>query len=156
LLCLDPIDVLDEPAPVGVSCGVPFLFVAVRDRGCLGRARLNPATWQALLEPWWTSHVYLYTHDAELAGSTLRGRCFVPAAGIGEDPATGGAVTALAGHLLSLEPASVKSRRWVIEQGFEMGRPSLLNAEAERHEGCVTAIRVGGAVTFFAEGRLHI
>jgi trans-2,3-dihydro-3-hydroxyanthranilate isomerase len=35
--------------------------------------------------------------------------------------------------------------RWVIEQGFEMGRPSLLHLEVDKRGGEITAVRVGGS-----------
>jgi trans-2,3-dihydro-3-hydroxyanthranilate isomerase len=70
--------------------------------------------------------LYLYRPD----GAGLRARMFSPLSGTFEDPATGSAATPLAGFLLSLGTAG--SGTWDIQQGVEMGRPSLLRAAARR------------------------
>jgi trans-2,3-dihydro-3-hydroxyanthranilate isomerase len=46
--------------------------------------------------------------------------------------------------------------RWVVEQGFEMGRPSILEVEADREGGRTTAVRVGGAVVMMSEGTIDV
>ncbi|MEZ5585197.1 MAG: hypothetical protein R3F37_22805 [Candidatus Competibacteraceae bacterium] len=46
--------------------------------------------------------------------------------------------------------------RWVIEQGFEMERPSLLEAEADKLNGKITAVRVGGKAVKVSEGWMEI
>jgi trans-2,3-dihydro-3-hydroxyanthranilate isomerase len=43
----------------------------------------------------------------------------------------------------------------VVEQGFEMGRPSLLELEIQKRDGHVTEIRVGGPSVFVSEGMLE-
>ena len=72
-----------------------------------------------------------YNHDADFAA-----RMFFPSNGLREDPATGSANTALAAHLRSLGVGG----RIVVEQGFEIGRPSRLYLEV------ADPIRVGGKV----------
>ncbi|MBW3656718.1 MAG: PhzF family phenazine biosynthesis protein [Gemmatimonadetes bacterium] len=63
-----------------------------------------------------------------------------------EDPATGGAATALAAYLARRENGETTAHRWTVEQGVEMGRPSTLYLEADVDTGAmVPAIRVGGA-----------
>jgi len=150
-------DLLDgEWAPGAASCGVPFLFVPLRDREALGRARLDPARWEALLAGWWAPSVYVLSLDPELPGSHVRARMFAPAMGIPEDPATGGAAAALPGYLAARSPRREGTLRWTVEQGFEMGRPSLLHVEADVRGGEVAAVRVGGASVRVAEGVLRL
>jgi trans-2,3-dihydro-3-hydroxyanthranilate isomerase len=143
-------------APAAYSCGVPFVFIPVRDRGALARASLDRATWQRLLASFWAPHVYVVTPDAELPGSHVRARMFAPAMGIAEDPATGGAVAALAGFLSEHDALNLGTRRWVVEQGYEMGRPSSLEVEADFREGAVTAVRVGGRAVLVSEGTMEV
>ncbi|MBV9774004.1 MAG: PhzF family phenazine biosynthesis protein [Gemmatimonadetes bacterium] len=157
LLGLDPGDVLDgEWGPEAVSCGVAFLFVTLRDRAALGCARVDPARWEALLAREWAPHVYVLARDPELPGSDLRSRMFAPAMGIVEDPATGAAAAALAGYLAARSGERDGTLRWTVEQGFEMGRPSLVHVEADVRGGAVTASRVGGASVRVAEGTMRI
>jgi trans-2,3-dihydro-3-hydroxyanthranilate isomerase len=44
--------------------------------------------------------------------------------------------------------------RWVVEQGFEMGRPSILETEADKENGAITAVRVGGKTVLVSKGEL--
>jgi trans-2,3-dihydro-3-hydroxyanthranilate isomerase len=139
-----------------VSCGVPFLFVPVRDRDALGRVEIDPGAWKAHLSGYWAPHVFALTDDPELAGSDVRARMFAPAMGITEDPATGAAATALAGFLGEDDGVEDGTLRWVVEQGFEMGRPSILQVEADKKAGKIVAIRVGGASVLVSEGEMEI
>jgi trans-2,3-dihydro-3-hydroxyanthranilate isomerase len=152
MLGLDENDVIDDAQ--AWSCGTPFLFVPVRDRAALARAKPDSAAWSKALSGAWTAEAFVFCHDPELPGSQLRARMFAPELGVVEDPATGSAAAAFAGYLVAREPARTGTRKWVIEQGFEMGRPSLLHVEADISEGKVTAVRVGGTAVKMSEGTL--
>ena len=65
----------------------------------------------------------------------VRSRMFAPRMGIVEDPATGAATASFGGYLASRAPERDGTLRWVIEQGFEMGRPSILHLEADKRDG---------------------
>jgi len=92
--------------------------------------------------------VHLYVNE----GATLRTRMFSPLSGIPEDPATGSANVALAALLLSLGEEAEGS--WLIHQGVEMGRPSLLRARAWRGQGIRAA--VGGSGVAVMRGTLTV
>jgi trans-2,3-dihydro-3-hydroxyanthranilate isomerase len=77
---------------------------------------------------------------------------FHPSVGVAEDPATGSAACALVGLLLHLD-AGAPSCRVQIAQGQEIGRPSHIDAEAERRDGAIR-VAVGGGVVPVSEGRL--
>jgi trans-2,3-dihydro-3-hydroxyanthranilate isomerase len=139
-----------------VSCGVPFLFVPLRDRRAVARARLNVGRWEETLAQFWAPHLYVFALDPELAGSHVRARMFAPAMGIAEDPATGGAACALAGYLALRDRAESGSLSWRIEQGFEMGRRSLIDIEADKSDGAISAIRVGGRAVLVGAGSLEL
>ena len=136
------------------SCGAPYLFVPVRDRASLARAMPNSAEWSKTFVGAWVIDVYVFCSDLELFGSQLRARMFAPELGVTEDPATGSAAAAFAGYLAAREPTRTGTRKWVVEQGFEMGRPSILHVEADTSEGKVTAVRVGGTAVKMSEGTL--
>jgi trans-2,3-dihydro-3-hydroxyanthranilate isomerase len=154
-LGLDERDVVsDSDFPEAASCGTPYLFVPVRDRAALGRAQADTSRWNETLRNYWAQSVFVLCRDPELPGSHIRARMFAPEFGIVEDPATGSAAAALAGYLAKREPADTTTLRWRVEQGFEMGRPSLLYVEADRSDGAVTAVRVGGTAVKMSEGTL--
>ncbi|AFY79571.1 MAG: PhzF family phenazine biosynthesis protein [Hydrococcus sp. C42_A2020_068] len=157
MLSLEISDLLNgEDYPQAVSCGLPFLFIPLRDREALGRVKLNRERWQQLLSNYWTSSVYPFCYDPELEGSDIRARMFDPGFGIQEDPATGSAATALAGYLGTRHPLTDGTLKWVVEQGFEMGRPSILQVEADKENNQIKEIRVGGSSVLVSEGIIEI
>jgi trans-2,3-dihydro-3-hydroxyanthranilate isomerase len=152
---LDESDLLDGSwAPGTASCGVPFLILPVRSREALARVRMDQGAWERVLADTWAPHVYIVAPGAH--GADLRARMFAPAMGLGEDPATGAAATALAAYLARRENGETTTHRWTVEQGVEMGRPSTLYLEAEVEAGSITTIRVGGSAVLVGEGRLEI
>jgi trans-2,3-dihydro-3-hydroxyanthranilate isomerase len=161
MLSLDPADLLDgEDAsgdrPEAVSCGVPFLYIPLRNRDAVRRARLRADRWEALLGGYWAQEVYVFARDPELPGSHVRSRMFAPRMGIVEDPATGAATASFGGYLASRAPERDGTLHWVIEQGFEMGRPSILHLEADKQDGRITAVRVGGSSVLMSEGWMEV
>jgi len=86
----------------------------------------------------------------------IRARMYAPLHGVHEDPATGSAAAALAGLLALLSDQDNTTLRWRIAQGVEMGRPSLIRASAEKENGAVSAIRVGGCSVMVADGWIDV
>lgn len=140
-----------EHAPQAYSCGLPYLFVPLRDRSALAGARLQRDRWETLLANYWAPHLYLITFDTGSPYVQLRARMFAPAIATDEDPATGSAAAALAGYL-GARATRKGALRWRVEQGIEMGRPSLMEVEADKIDGAITAVRVGGAAVMMSEG----
>lgn len=157
MLSLAPADLCTAAGlPAFASCGFPFLIVEVRDAAALGRARLDHALWRDLLAEAWSREVYLITRDPAGLEVDFRVRMFAPAAGIGEDPATGGAAAALGGWLGLREAPADGITRYVLAQGLEIGRPSRLEVEAETRAGQVIAVRVGGGAVLVSEGTIEV
>ena len=157
VLGLDVADLLDDPwMPQALSCGLPFLFVPVRDLAAVARARLRMDVWESTLKDAWASEVFVFARGGERPGSDFHARMFAPALNVPEDPATGSANAALAGYLAARNPLRDGLLTWRIEQGFEMGRPSILEVEADVAGGNLTAVRVGGASVVVCEGMMEI
>jgi len=157
MLSLDASDLDAAPwEPQGFSCGVPFLFVPVRTRDAVARVRARPDAFDRTLGDWWTSAVFVFSREVERSGSDLHARMFAPELGVSEDPATGSAVAALGGYLGARDATHDGVRRWVVEQGFEMGRPSILELEVEKQAGRITDVRVGGPTVFVSEGEMEV
>ncbi len=157
MLSLEESDLLLETRPpVAVSCGLPFLFVPLRDLDAVARARLRLQEWEQLLSTYWAPHVHIFTHDAELPDCDLHARMFAPGAGVPEDPATGSAAAALAGLLAARSLEADGTLRWTVEQGLEIDRPSIIEIEADKADGEVVAVRVGGSAVMMSEGLMQI
>lgn len=103
----------------------------------------------------WSRGVYLVTFDTRLPDSDVHARMYAPAIAPHEDPATGSAAASLAGYLAAREQRD-GTRRWRVTQGHEMGRPSLIEIEADRAGRAITAIRVGGASVWVSEGEMEV
>lgn len=143
-------------APWSMSVGLPFFCVPLADRAAVAEARLDLAVWEQVLPPGvWSRDVYAVAGDFA-PGGALKARMWAPADGVPEDPATGSAAAALAGSLAARLPAPDGMFAWTIEQGAELGRPSLINASAEKRDGKVVAIRVGGGVAIVGEGQFRL
>jgi trans-2,3-dihydro-3-hydroxyanthranilate isomerase len=157
MLSLSKGDVLDgDMLAQSVSCGTPFLFVPLRDRATVGRARINLDLWESTLRGYVTNKVFVFAMEAERPGSDVRARMFAPGIGVAEDPATGSAAVALGGYLAARDPRFDGTLRWTVEQGFEMGRPSILEVEADKKDGKITAARVGGRTVLVCDGMMEI
>lgn len=138
-----------------ISCGVPYLMVPLASLRAVERARLRPDLWEELLGDFASRHVYLFSRETLTEDATVHARMFAPAAGVPEDPATGSAAAALGGYLGARAGAD-GTHRWRVEQGVEMGRPSLLEVEADVSDGAVTAVRVGGRCVAVSRGSMEV
>jgi trans-2,3-dihydro-3-hydroxyanthranilate isomerase len=157
MLSLSPNDLLgDKMSPEAVSCGTPFLFVPLRDRGAVARARPKVDLLEAALGNYLTNMVFVFAVDLERPESPVRARMFAPMIGVPEDPATGSAAVGLGGYLAARDGRRNGLLTWRVEQGFEMGRPSILDVEVDKREGEVTGARVGGESVIVCEGVLRV
>ncbi len=147
LVGLTPDDLLKDLPAQFVSIGPEFVFVGVRNLQTLQRARLNEAKFRAGVSEGLPFHaVFAFTPQAYSADADFAARVFFDANGVREDPATGSANSGFAAYLHAHlnKPIDV-----IVEQGFEIGRPSRLYLQADG-----TRLRVGGRVRAVSEGRL--
>ena len=150
-------DILEDGVgPATFSAGVPFLFARFRDVGAVSRAKIDQGAWDRGLTSQGINEIFFFADGGELPGSNLHARMFAPGFGIAEDPATGGAVAALAGYLVELQEPSSGSATWTVEQGVEMGRPSVLHLEADVRDGRIGGVRVGGQSVVVSEGMMEV
>jgi trans-2,3-dihydro-3-hydroxyanthranilate isomerase len=137
----------DVPIQVG-SSGVPFLFVPLSNLKAVRRAR-RPGGIEG--------NVYVFAMSGERSGSHAHGRMFAEGLGVSEDPATGGAQGPLGAYIVAHELVRVEpTTRIRVEQGFEIGRPSILDIEVDRTAAAVTAVRVGGRCVPVGGGWLEL
>ncbi|HVQ54801.1 MAG TPA: PhzF family phenazine biosynthesis protein, partial [Thermoanaerobaculia bacterium] len=124
------------------------------DRGALERARVNFAGLDRLVARGITPDVFVYVHSRD--EFDVRARMFAPLDGVPEDPATGSANCALAAMLAQEDAGADGTFRWRIAQGVEMGRPSVLEARAEKRGGVVVSATIRGASVLVAEGWIDV
>lgn len=143
-------------APAAYSAGVPYVFVPVASRTLLSRVSLNLARWAESFRDAWASAIFVYTMDDWMRGGEVHGRLFGPGVGIPEDPATGSAAAALAGVLRDLQQRDEGEAEWIVHQGEDMGRPSLIRVQATISAGTVRQARIGGTAIRRIEGTMGL
>ena len=149
-------DVCGEFQPEMVSCGLPYHIIPVRSVDAVRRAVLDMAAWKRMVADGWAHHVYLVCMDAEGVNVDVRVRMFAPGSGVPEDPATGSAAAALGGYLAKADGREEGNLAWTVEQGIEIGRPSIIYVEADRAGGQTRAIRVGGTAVAVSSGTMTV
>lgn len=153
---LEPGDIVTSAhEPLVASVGLPFIVAELTDRAALERARLDVAGAERLLaDGAEVPDLLVYVRSGD--DFDIRARMFSPLDGIPEDPATGSANCALAALLAHLDEAPDGDYRWRIAQGVEMGRPSVLEARAEKRGGEVAGAWIGGESVLVAEGSIEV
>lgn len=145
-------DDIDARFPIqAVSTGVPFLIVPLKTLAALQRIKVNVESLLALVETLEAKEIFVFCPETRHPANQFSARMFAHSLGIPEDPATGSANGCFAGYLLQhryLGDAPVEVR---VEQGYEMGRPSLLLLKAQKVEEKIN-ILVGGRVIKVARG----
>ncbi|MGD0846572.1 PhzF family phenazine biosynthesis protein [Bradyrhizobium sp.] len=141
--------------PCIASCGAPFILAELKSRAALAAASPNGDVFRLEVTKHPVVSILLYTRVDE-AGLDIRARMFAPHLNIPEDPATGSANVALIGLLAKLRPEPNLSLSKTIAQGVEMGRPSILQASAEKQNGVVTATFIGGRCVPVMSGSIDL
>jgi len=141
--------------PCIASCGIPLVFAELTSRAVLAQAAVRTDVLARHLPMERAVGIHLYV-AAEEHGVEIQTRMFAPLFGVPEDPATGGANVALIGLLAHHRPEADLVLARTIGQGFDMGRPSLLEASAEKKAGTVTATYIGGRCVPMMKGTIDL
>lgn len=143
----------DGHRPGAFSAGVSYTMVPVAGRGAIAKARVaGPFERTMAAAP--NGNAFLYCRETEEAGHHYHARMFWPEAGVTEDPATGSAVAAFAGAIMAFDRPGDGTHSLVIEQGYEMGRPSQIELTLTVAGGALASATIGGAAVMMSEGVL--
>lgn len=145
----------DGHVPSVYSAGSPFIFAPLSGLEAIGKARPQPGLFERTFGGFGRGAVWLYTRDTMLEGSHVHARMFAPKLGIAEDPATGSALAAFAGAAMRFEKPEDGDHLLIVEQGFEMGRPSLMMLEVIVRNGGLVGASIGGGVVTVMQGTLE-
>lgn len=143
----------DAHRPSAFSAGVAYTIVPVSSREAVAKARVA-GTFERAMAPAQNGNAFIYCRDTEEAGHHYHARMFWPESGISEDPATGSAVAAFAGAIMAFDQPGDGVHRFVIEQGYEMGRPSQIELTLTVAGGQLASATIGGGAVVMSEGVL--
>jgi trans-2,3-dihydro-3-hydroxyanthranilate isomerase len=149
-LSLAPSDI-GESRPARWSAGLPFTFVPIASLSAMARCRLDLAKFEAAFGA--GGAAYAFCDETAEPGHHFHARMFAPGMGVPEDPATGSAAAAFAGVLA--RRLRDGTHALVIEQGYEMGRPSLIHLTAEVAAGRLVSASIGGNAVIVTEGTIE-
>ena len=152
-ISLDVSDIDPAKNPMSFSCGLPFLIVPIVSLEKLKKAALNHEQWQDHISQTWAPQIFLFTEETEISTSNFHARMFAPALGISEDPATGSAVASLAGYIYEvMEKKDDGTFTFVVEQGFEINRPSMIEMSFTVKNRRIESVKISGNAVIFSEG----
>ena len=159
-LGLDAADLHPElPAQV-YSTGLPGLIIPVASLEAIQRVSLDIGRFNEIMRSMSVTGAEAFTTETIDKAHTAHVRNFDPLVGVYEDPATGSMAGALGAYLLGKNvipyEAESSTTHMVIEQGYEMGRPSLIEVEVDVTKGAVSEVRVGGQVVILIQGELTL
>jgi trans-2,3-dihydro-3-hydroxyanthranilate isomerase len=142
--------------PTRFGAGLTFAFIPVASRDAIVKAAVNARHWEAAMGGLGLVGAFLYTPAAVHTTSSFHARMFAPDVGVPEDPATGSAAAAFAGVVNKFDAPPDGFHKRAIEQGYEMGRPSLIALSLEIERGKLTTVRIGGSAVRVMEGRFSM
>ncbi|MBX0296065.1 PhzF family phenazine biosynthesis protein [Haloarcula nitratireducens] len=148
-----PVEALDDEWPVQVvSTGLPTVVVSLADRDALTSVDLDRAAYDRVTGDREAKNVLAFCADPRDGANDLADRVFAPFYDVPEDPATGSSNGCLAAYLARHEYFGDSAIDARVEQGYEMGRPSLLHLRADANDD--VHVEVGGSVIPVARGEL--
>jgi len=154
-LGLDPLEIgFERHVASRHSAGVPYDLVPVASLEALARARPQGEAFEAVFGEGEHPAAYVYARRLAPGPRRFRARMFAPGLGIAEDPATGSAAAAFAGALMQCEPLGEGTHDIVVEQGFEMGRPSEIELQLTIAHGALVAAEIGGRAVVVSRGEI--
>ncbi len=156
-LGLMPADIgFDRFAPAKWSAGNTFTLVPLESADAVRRCRIDDSKWDDAFETDERSFAFVFTRETDDSANDFHARMFAPRAGVPEDPATGSAAGAFAGVCAQALGLADGDHRIVIEQGYEMGRPSLIELQLTMRDGALAAASIGGSAVVVTEGTIEV
>jgi trans-2,3-dihydro-3-hydroxyanthranilate isomerase len=145
----------DKYLPSCFSAGIAFAFTPVKNLDAVRRATPDLAWFASDLSGNAHRAVLVYCAETAEAGHDFHARMFAPSYGVPEDPATGSAAAAFAGVLTRFAGLTDGRHEFTIEQGYEMGRPSLIRLGLTLAGGKLVSASVGGGAVTVTEGTIE-
>ena len=153
-------DLVDAPVQI-ISCGVAFLFAALRTRSAVDGINVDVKAYDALCTHAGIDNRPLFIFTTDGAGASgheaVYSRMLAPGFGIPEDPATGSASGPLGCHLLVHRLLERERLAHIVSlQGVKMRRPSRIHISIDASGDQITRVRVGGRSVLVGDGTLRV
>jgi trans-2,3-dihydro-3-hydroxyanthranilate isomerase len=137
-----------------VSTGIADIIVPLKTLSAVKRARIDRDKYSQLIRNIEAKSIFIFSPETYHRQNHLNARMFADYYGVPEDPATGSASGCLAAYLVKHRYFGQDQINVRVEQGYEIGRPSLLLLKAKQGKGGKIDVNVGGKVVPVAKGEL--
>jgi len=140
-----------------VLTGTPFLIVPLNSIKAVQSAVPVSSLILQMLKDQPSGKILIFSTQTTNEDSNVHVRMFAPDVGVLEDPATGSAAGPLAAYLeyYKVLEKKTKGTRIIIEQGYEIKRPSQLVAEVIWNKE-IKRVLVSGKVKLVADGTFYL
>ena len=153
ILNLDLTDV-DNRFPIQiVSTGLPTIIVPLKTLVAIKRVKVSNEKYFQFIKNIEAKTILVFCPETYKKENCLNTRFFAEYLGIPEDPATGSANGCLAGYLVEHNYFGKDKINIRVEQGYEIGRPSLLYLKANKKDEEIDVL-IGGKVIIVAKGKI--
>jgi trans-2,3-dihydro-3-hydroxyanthranilate isomerase len=143
---------IDTDFPIqSVSTGLPFVLLPLRSLEAVRRAGVVRDKWLDWVKDRPAKMLFVFCRQAVDPANHVHARAFCDYYGIIEDPATGSANSCFAAYLVKHRYFGADQIDVRVEQGYEIGRPSLIYLKASNRGGAIHG-EVGGRVISIAQG----
>jgi trans-2,3-dihydro-3-hydroxyanthranilate isomerase len=141
-----------------VSCGLPFLFVPLRNPETVDRTVSDVSAFRRLQSSTGLDlPIFLFAMLPTGSSETVYSRMFAPGFGIVEDPATGSASGPLGCYLVRHRLVSGEAARRIVSvQGVAMKRPSRVHIAIGERSGEIVEVKVGGTAVLVGRGEILV
>jgi trans-2,3-dihydro-3-hydroxyanthranilate isomerase len=136
------------------SAGIDMFMIPVNGSAVLAGVLPDISRWEDAFGKAGPRTAYIFCPQGAPPARTFRARMFAPLLGIHEDPATGSAAAAFAGVLTVHGGLGSGSHKIIIEQGHEMGRPSMIHLEMQVDRAQLIASSIAGDAVIVTQGTL--
>lgn len=153
VLGLEAEDMCDNPPIQQVSIGVPYIIVPIKNLKIMKEITINKERSSWLTQRAKASCVLAYCNESVDEGNDYHIRVFAESLGIPEDPASGSGIGSLAAYLAKYSLSAEDGFQIRVEQGYEIGRPSILKAKVHKLTDHLQ-IAIGGKVKLTSQGKI--
>ena len=154
ILGLEPQD-FDKKFPIQeVTIGLHVILVPLKSLEILKQIKINLERYNWLVQRTQAKLILAFCSETEHPENNLHVRVFADYYGIPEDAATGSSNGCLVGYLAKYKYFGKDSVDVRIEQGYEIGRPSLILAKAQIESDGIINVSIGGLVNLVVEGEI--
>ncbi len=154
VLGIGPEDIDDRFPVQAVSTGIPFIIVPLKSLAAVKRTYLDPRKYTGHFGEIESTGILVFSPETYKRENDLNVRVFTKFASVPEDPATGSGNGCLAAYLVRHRYYGWPMIDIRVEQGYEIGRPSLLLLRSVAKDSSIE-VRVGGRVISVAKGHLY-